>query len=504
MKISPTLDAVLAYQGEATHIPVSVELLIDTETPISLYRKLSGMSAFSFLLESAEGGETFGRYSFIGFDPAATFRFGRGSGVITRGDRSTEITFIDPLDVVEHVLAEYRVAPDPHLPRFLGGAVGYIGYDAARYFEPAPVPGREAEEALVPEGYLMFTERLVIIDHLKHRLLLVDEVPLEGDRAGAYHRAMSRLDALRSRLAAPTPADEPFVIDPEGLPTSLPHSVNVTRDQFERSVEAAKDAIAAGEIFQVVLSQRFAVDVALPPFEIYRALRALNPSPYMFHLSFGDWAVVGASPEVLVRLDGEEVLLRPIAGTRPRGAQRRDDDALATELLSDEKELAEHRMLLDLGRNDVGRIALLGTVQVERPLHVERYSHVMHIVSDVRGRLAPGKTAFDVFRACFPAGTVSGAPKIRAMEIIAALEPTARGLYAGAVGYFDFSGNMDTCIAIRSLVVLRDRVYAQAGAGIVHDSKAEREYEECHNKARASLTALALAESRARSGRTRP
>jgi anthranilate synthase component 1 len=468
-----------------------VELLIDTETPISLYEKLKEGEAYSFLLESAEGGETFGRYSFIGFGPAKILRFRDGQGLIEGQGSKEQVSFTDPLVVLRSMLSAYRVPQTPSLPRFLGGAVGYLSFDAVHYFEKTPVPKGASLD--LPEGIFMLSERLVIVDHLRHRVSVVDHVPLGGDRAAAYEEACARIHFVVDRIAKDKPSLFPR---PQPLGLELPRTESPSSiEELIAAIEAAKEAIRAGEIFQVVLSRRYTVDLALPSFDIYRALRALNPSPYMFHLDFGDFALVGASPEVLVRLEDGEILLRPIAGTRKRGATRAEDLALETELLSDAKELAEHNMLLDLGRNDVGRIAEVGSVEVKRPLHVERYSHVMHIVSDVVGRLARGKDAFDVLRACFPAGTVSGAPKIRAMELIGQLEKSERGVYAGAVGYFDFSGNMDTCIAIRSMVVARTAIHLQAGAGIVFDSIAEKEHEECLNKAKASLQAIALARS---------
>jgi anthranilate synthase component 1 len=495
LNIQPSLDTVLDHQGEETHLAIWAELLIDTETPISLYEKLKDGEAYSFLLESAEGGETFGRYSFIGFAPAKTFHFRQGRGAIAGVDGNREVDFTDPLRVLESLLAEYRVRAAPSLPRFLGGAVGGLGYDAVRYFEKTSVPTGNPLD--LPEGFFMIAERLVIVDHLKHRVIAVDLVPLSGDRTAAYGRAVARLEEVVERISRE--GSPPIFSSPSSelpLPTTSSPS---TVEEYVSAVEKAKEAIRSGEIFQVVLSRRFTVGMSIPSFEIYRALRALNPSPYMFHLQFGAWALVGASPEVLVRLDDREILLRPIAGTRPRAASRAEDAALEDELLRDEKELAEHRMLLDLGRNDLGRVADVGSVEVERPLHIERYSHVMHIVSDVRARLAPGRSAFDVLRACFPAGTVSGAPKIRAMEIIASLEGAERGFYAGAVGYFDFSGNMDTCIAIRSMLVEQDKIHLQAGAGIVFDSVPEKEHEECLNKAKAALQAIALARATRRS-----
>lgn len=492
MKLEPTLEKVLSYAGSATHLTISVDLLADTETPISLYARLRGASACSFLLESAEGGETSGRYSFIGFGPTRVVRFEPGRGFIDQAGTALESAARDPLALLEELLAAYKVdPPSADAPRFLGGAVGYLAYDCVRYFEPVPVPERSKLD--VPEACFMITERLVIVDHLRHRLILVDHVPLAGDRTLAYQEAAGRIREVIEWISRPHPPIEPFALGDEDFAPSPDATSSFDRTAYLAAVDRAKEAIRAGEIFQVVLSQRFEVALPLPSFEIYRALRALNPSPYMFHLAFDGWSIVGASPEVLVRLDGDEILLRPIAGTRRRGSDRAEDAALEAELLADEKELAEHRMLLDLGRNDVGRVARIGSVEVARPLHVERYSHVMHLVSDIRGRLREGANAFDVLRSCFPAGTVSGAPKLRAMELIADLEPTARGPYAGAAGYFGFCGNMDTAIAIRSMVVEPERIWFQAGAGIVHDSIAEREHEECLAKAGSSLAAIRLA-----------
>lgn len=476
MRVTPDLDAVVAYRGDATHMAVSIELWVDTETPISLYEKLAADEPMSFLLESAEGGETFGRYSFIGFAPSAVVRLA-GDG--------------DPLPALRALLATRKVAADPRLPRFSGGVVGWLGYDAVRHFERVPVPG--ILEGEIEDGCFVLAERLVIVDHLKHRVILVDHLPLEGDRAASFEQVRARFGAILEKLLTQrAPAAIVQVSEAELNEVQR----GTTSAEYCAAVSKAQEAIRAGEIFQIVLSQRFTVEGAIPPFAVYRALRALNPSPYMFYLAFGARAIAGASPEVLVRVEDGEILLRPIAGTRKRGATREEDAALERELAADEKELAEHHMLLDLGRNDAGRVAAIGTVKVERPLHVERYSHVMHLVSDVRANLAPDKTAFDVLRAAFPAGTVSGAPKIRAMELIAGLEKTPRHLYSGTVCYFDFSGNMDACLAIRSCVIEKDRAYTQAGAGIVFDSVPEKEDEECVNKARAALSAIALAKGR--------
>jgi anthranilate synthase component 1 len=369
--------------------------------------------------------------------------------------------------------------------------VGYLGFDCVRYFEDVPLAEKDAMGH--PEAIFVFAREVYIYDHVTRRLSLVIQVPLHGDRAAHHANAVSRLEAAVAALAAPAPQLRPLPVgtDEGALPAFVS---NRSQRDMEEAVERARQAIAAGEVFQVVLSQRFTVHDAVDPLTLYRALRALNPSPYMFLFRLRDFALVGASPEVLVRVEDDDIFLRPIAGTRPRGRDDAEDQALEAELLADEKELAEHRMLVDLGRNDVGRVAAIGTVRLDDPLHIERYAHVMHIVSDVHGRLAEGKDCFDVLRACFPAGTVSGAPKVRACELIAQLEPDRRGVYAGAVGYFGDNGNMDLCIAIRSLVAEADRVSTQAGAGVVWDSVPAREHEECLHKARSGLRAIGLAQ----------
>jgi anthranilate synthase component I len=488
MNIAPALDEVLAFRGSETHIALSLELWADEETPISLYRKLAEDSDFAFLLESAEGGETVGRYSFIGIHPVATVECRDASGVIRRGADTETHRFADPLLLLQSVLTKYRVVPRPDLPRFQGGLVGFLGYDCVRYFESVSIPKNEPDAPKLPDVFFMLAEQLLIVDHLHHRLIFVAHMPLGGDRTSAYREVERTFEAWLERLRRPAA----YEIRPRPATSPLPEVIaaSLSPAQFKASVERAKADIVAGEVFQVVVSRGQTMTNDAPALELYRALRALNPSPYMFLIKRGQEAVVGASPEVMVRLDQGEVLLRPIAGTRPRGKNREEDELLEEELLHDEKELAEHRMLLDLGRNDVGRVCRPGSVKVLRPLHIERYSHVMHIVSDVVGEIDDDKTAFDVFRACFPAGTVSGAPKIRAMEIIAELEPVRRQLYAGAVGYFDFGGNMDTCIAIRTMTLSPGQVHVQSGGGIVFDSNPDKEFEESVNKARACMAAV--------------
>jgi len=505
---TPSEADFLAYEGPERWAALSISLLADSETPISIFRRLAGDVPEAVLLESVEGGELMGRYSFIVAGATERFTFRDGRGQLQRDDAEVEeLDFDDPLEALQEHLEAWTVWSPTPLPRFHGGAVGYLGFDCVRYFERLPLP--PGDGLGLPDGRFLFARELYIYDHVSRRLLLVTHVPLRGDRASAYEAGRQRLARAVARLHdEPHAPGAPWPLGPAELAEATAGvraeeggdagawKANRSRADYEAAVERARQAIAAGEVFQVVISQRLTVEEAVDPLELYRALRALNPSPYMFLFLFEDFAVVGASPEVLVRVEEGEILLRPIAGTRPRGVCPEEEAALEAELLADEKELAEHRMLVDLGRNDVGRVAAIGSVRVEQPLHIERYSHVVHIVSDVRGRLAPGQDCFDLLRACFPAGTVSGAPKIRACELIAELEPDRRGLYAGAVGYFGAGGNMDMCITIRTLVVERDRVHTQAGAGVVWDSDPAREYEECLHKARSGLAAIRLAAAR--------
>ena len=508
---TPSEEEVLSHPGPERFAAMSVTLLADSETPISIYRRLARGQRDAALLESVEGGELMGRYSFIIAGAEQRFTFRSGAGVLERmtsadggeeGWTAEDIAFADPLEFLRDKLAEWTVWSPGPLPRFHGGAVGYLGFDCIRYFEELPLPSDPGLGQ--PDGRFLFTREIYIYDHVSRRLTLVTYIPLGGDRAQAYAAGRARLERAMERLYdEPVAPDRPWALGPAELAaaggtgeTELAWTTHRDRPEFEEAVRQAREAIRKGEIFQVVISQRLSIDAAIDPLELYRALRALNPSPYMFMLRFEDFAVVGASPEVLVRLEEGEILLRPIAGTRPRGATPEEEAELEADLLADEKELAEHRMLVDLGRNDVGRVAAVGTVRMERPLHIERYSHVMHIVSDVRGQLEGNQDCFDVLRACFPAGTVSGAPKIRACELLSTLERERRGLYAGAVGYFGAGGNMDMCIAIRTLVVEQQRVHTQVGAGVVWDSEPAREYAECLQKARSGLAAIRLAAAR--------
>jgi len=476
--------------------PVVRELPADVDTPISAYLKLRGLGA-SFLLESVEGGEHLARYSMIGTQPRAVLRSWRDRAVLEQEGWWEEPSLADRdvLDLLREHLPRYAADVDGSLPRFTGGAVGYMGYDLVRSFER--LPERAPDTLGLPEACFLICDRLVVYDHVKHRLLLIAHERVDarngGPEPGSHYAAVAALDEMTARLRRPLPEDAAPIptedVSPDGFSSAT------TQKAYEEAVRRAKEYIAAGDIFQTVLSRRIHRRTLARPFDIYRALRRVNPSPYMFYLELSDGLrLVGSSPEVLVRVEDGVVESRPLAGTRPRGRTPAEDRALADELLSDPKERAEHVMLVDLARNDLGRVCRYGTVHTPVMMEVERYSHVMHIVSDVQGELADGKDAIDVLRACFPAGTVSGAPKVRAMEIIEELEPERRGPYAGAVGYLAFSGNMDTCITIRTIVMRGDEVYLQAGAGIVADSDPRREFEETNNKLRALSQALVMAE----------
>jgi len=486
---SPSREEFIQLAKEHTLVPVWREVLGDLETPVGAYRKL-GAEPNSFLLESVEHGERWGRYSFIGCDPFLVMSSRDGVATFEGTPPPGVEDAPNPLTALERALDAYRAPALPGLPPLHGGAVGYVGYDAVRYIER--LPQTTTDDLQMPELWLMFTGRLLVFDHLRQRLTVISNVAIGDDPARQYDEAVEGAEALVERLAS-TPT--------HGRPSSptLEADVgdvasNIGRGTFMANVVKAKEYIASGDIFQVVLSQRFQMPTTADPFDVYRVLRLINPSPYMFFLQYPGSALVGSSPEPHVRVQGREAIIRPIAGTRPRGATEDEDRKLADELLSDSKERAEHVMLVDLARNDLGRVSAAGTVRVEQLMDVERYSHVMHIVSEVHGELAPGRTAFDAFKWAFPAGTVSGAPKIRAMEIIDELESARRGPYAGAVGYFDFSGNLDTCITLRTALIKDGTAYVQAGAGIVADSVPEVEDDECRNKARALLSAIKAAE----------
>lgn len=489
--VKPAREIVLDLFGQGDLVPVYRTLLADLETPVSVYMKLTQGGKQAFLLESVEGGEQVGRYSFIGVDPAGVISAKNGTVSMTlHGKTETRTLAVgeDPLHVVKAYLHRYQAVHLSGLPRLIGGAVGFMAYDIVRYFEK--LPNTAVDELNVPDAMFMLPETVVIFDHAKHQLIVLANAHNTGDPEAAYDYAIERIDAIVEQLYQPLP---PFVPSPIALDDELVS--NMTQQQYEDGVRAAKQFIKDGDAFQIVLSQRFSRKTVASPLAIYRALRALNPSPYMFLLQFSeDLTLVGASPEVMVRLEEGIASVRPIAGTRKRGVTEAEDKHLAEDLLQDPKEIAEHVMLVDLGRNDLGRVCDYGTVKVPEMLFVERYSHVMHIVSQVEGKLRKNMDAFDLLRATFPAGTLSGAPKVRAMEIIEQLEGTRRGTYGGAVGYFSFDGSMDMCITIRSLLMQGKQVYLQAGAGLVADSDPTSEYVECINKAKAVAVAIQYAE----------
>ena len=474
----------LAQRG--TFVPVCKEIVADLQTPVSAFMRIAEHAQYSFLLESVEGGEQVGRYSFLGKDPFLILRSRGGMTILDRAGSTSESDrpFIEAL---RELMAGFHAPFVPGLPRFTGGAVGYLGYDAAAWFEPVTLqpPAGADDEA----GFMLF-DTVLAFDHVRHRILIIANARITGedDLESLYQFARARIELvereLERTLSKPSLADGP--------PVEM--TSNVTRDEFERMVRTAKEYIAAGDIYQVVLSQRFETPFETDPFLVYRALRHVNPSPYMYFLRMGERCIVGSSPEMLVRVEGDRIETHPIAGTRPRGRTDEEDARLADELKRSEKERAEHVMLVDLGRNDVGRVSRYGTVKVPTYMALERYSHVMHLVSIVEGRLSEDRDRLDALVACFPAGTVSGAPKVRAMEIIAELERRRRGVYAGAVGYLDFAGNLDFCITIRTVVIEGGRAWVQAGAGIVADSNPAAEYEETRDKARAVIQALELAQ----------
>ncbi|MGH8070686.1 MAG: anthranilate synthase component I [Candidatus Entotheonellia bacterium] len=482
----PSFDAFKAKASQGNLIPVYREIMADLETPVAAFLKLD-RGDFSFLLESVEGGEKWGRYCFLGGEPSIIFQ-SKGSRVeITRNGHVAIQEGVDPLDALKQLMGDYHPVEVEGLPRFFGGAVGYLTYDMVRFFER--LPDQTVDDLSVPDSMFMITDTIVIFDHMLQKIKVVSNALIDGPPEKAYQEAITKIDQLIARLRQPVPPRSMRQLPLE--PATL--TSNFTKEAYERVVERAKEYIRAGDIIQVVPSQRFEAPIGVEPFDIYRALRTVNPSPYMFYLKFRDLRLVGSSPEVNVRLEGSLIELRPLAGTRRRGRDAAEDLDIAAELMQDPKERAEHIMLVDLGRNDVGRVAKIGSVKVTELLQVEKYSHVMHLVSHVVGELAEGKDCYDVMRATFPQGTVSGAPKIRAMEIIEELEPTKRGPYAGAVGYFGYSGNMDTCIALRTMTVKGSTAYLQAGGGVVADSVPELEYEETLNKARALMRAIELA-----------
>jgi len=479
----------LASQGH-NRIPLMREVLADLDTPLSTYMKLAA-GPYSYLFESVQGGEKWGRYSIIGL-PCRTVVNISGHDIVIRKDNEIveQTTSDDPLGWIETFRQRYRMPEVEGLPRFTGGLVGYFGYDTVRYIEPRLGDCQNKDELKVPDILLMVSDEVVVFDNLSGKLFVVIHVNPEID--DAFNKAKQRLDSLVARLHDAIPDTRSTSGN-----SNIKESDFVTgfkQDEFESAVERIKQYIVEGDVMQVVLSQRMSIPFKSAPLDLYRALRNLNPSPYMFYLNLDDHHVVGSSPEILVRLEEDEITVRPIAGTRPRGKTEVEDKALEVDLLADPKELAEHLMLIDLGRNDIGRVSETGSVELTEKMVIERYSHVMHIVSNVKGKINAGMSAIDALRATFPAGTVSGAPKVRAMEIIDELEPVKRNIYAGAVGYIGWSGNMDTAIAIRTAVIKNETLYIQAGAGIVADSVPRNEWDETMNKGRAVFRAVAMAE----------
>jgi anthranilate synthase component I len=479
---TPTFEEYRIAARGGCAVPVFRDFPADVETPLTVYWKLAQGETHSFLLESVTGGEQLARYSLIGTRPTSVLR-AKGERCRLDGQEVRLGPGQDPLHLLPEFLGPHDVARDPELPAFAGGAVGLVAYDFVRFLER--LPDTPPDDLELDDVALMRCDTVAVFDHAKNVLRVISLA--DGTDEG-YRRAETELDRVAGLLAAPLPP----------LPTESfsahPVAVNVERERFEEGVRRIKEYIAAGDGIQMVPSMRFETAVDAHPVSVYRALRSLNPSPYMFLLRFEDFDLVGASPELLVSLHGDRARVRPIAGTRPRGRTPEEDAALAEELLADEKERAEHIMLVDLGRNDLGRVCEYGSVRVNELMTIERYSHVMHIVSDVTGTLPPERNALDLLRACFPAGTVTGAPKVRAMQIIDEIEPTRRGAYAGAIGFLSHTGDMDTCIAIRTILIKGGKAYVQAGAGVVHDSDPAKEYEECRNKARAALRAIELAQ----------
>lgn len=489
--IAPSLDDFRTLARDNAIVPVYKEILADLETPVTAYMKLARNASFAFLLESVEKADTIGQYSFIGANPSEVFRARGTQGVWIRDNREHPFAADNPLQVLREHMDRFQPVPVPGLPAFHGGAVGYISYDMVRFFER--LPDANPDTLNLPDLYFMITDTMLVFDHVNNKIKIVSNAHVQGHPDAVYNEALRKIHEIERRLKGP------LVVSTERLhsaPEEPEITSNFTRGAFCEAVQKSKEYIGAGDIFQVVLSQRFQRPVGVGPVNLYRALRCINPSPYMLLLQFPDFALVGSSPEVMTQVKGGTCMVRPIAGTRRRGATPEEDLELERDLLADQKEIAEHIMLVDLGRNDVGRVSEPGTVAPvpHKLMVIERYSHVMHIVSEVAGKLKQGCTAYDALAATFPMGTVSGAPKIRAMEIIDELEPERRGPYAGGCGYISYSGDMDTCILIRTMIVKDGIAYVQAGAGVVYDSDPDREYEETVNKARALMKAVDFAE----------
>ncbi|MFA6078374.1 MAG: anthranilate synthase component I [Candidatus Omnitrophota bacterium] len=487
----PSKEEFIKLSSEGNLVPVYREILADFETPLSAFKKID-KGDYSFLLESVEGGERLGRYTMLGSSPSLIFMSKGNSITLCEGKISkTFTTNSNPLDELKKILSQYKFVKVKGLPRFCGGFVGYCGYDMVRFIEK--IEKKNLDDLKLPDSVFMLTDTLLIFDHVDHRIKVVSNVHIKGEASKAYDEAVTRIDRIVRDIRGSCLKDNTsLTLKRKEQPIKV--KSNFTKLAFAAAVDKAKEYIRRGDIIQVVLSQRMEVPITTRPFNIYRALRSINPSPYMYYLKLGSFSLVGSSPEIMVRCEDGTVELRPIAGTRPRGSSEEEDAILTKELLADPKERAEHIMLVDLGRNDIGRVCEYKSVKVPELMTVEKYSHVMHIVSDVTGKLNKDKDVFDLVKATFPAGTVSGAPKVRAMEIIEELENVRRGPYAGSVGYFSFSGNIDSCITIRTIVVKDNTAYIQAGAGIVADSDGLKEHTETMNKAGALLRAIEMAE----------
>lgn len=517
--IKPNRDIFVKLSKEGNLIPVYREIFSDMQTPVGAFRKISRDSKYAYLLESVEGGERWSRFTFLGADPSIVIKTtgSKGVKITSAGEEEFEVNG-DPLEEIKRVMSEYRPVGTEEMPPFFGGAVGHIGYDTVRFFEKLPEISKTDSD--MPDVVMMITDSLVVFDNVRQTIKVVVNAHVSGDEPGkVYDAAVVKINELVGKLESDAPAPKissagapapkvesadasaPKIVSADAAGETarataggITYESNTEKEKYIESVKKCKGYIREGDIFQVVLAQRLSIKLKVPAFQVYRALRTVNPSPYMYYLKLDEWEVVGASPEILSRVEGKKVTVRPIAGTRPRGETVAEDRELEKELLADKKELAEHIMLVDLGRNDVGRVSSGGSVHVTDLMSIERYSHVMHICSTVEGELAEGKDCYDVVRATFPAGTLSGAPKIRAMEIIEELEPTRRGLYGGAIGYFGFSGSMDSAIAIRTLAVKGGTAFLGIGAGIVADSDPEKEWDETMNKGRALLRAIETAE----------
>jgi anthranilate synthase component 1 len=484
----PSLDEVRVLAREYNLIPITMEMYADMETPISLFKRYED-SKYCFLLESVEGGEKWARYSFIGKNPFMIVKSSGDTTTIEERKGGVREESGNPIEILKRLMKGYRGAHIANLPRFNGGAVGFFGYDLIRYYENLPDIPRD--DLGLPESHFMFTDEVLVFDHLKQKIHIIVNLHIGGNIERGYSSAVDRIKEIyREILSTRWKISDNFKPDFNPVRKEFRFTSNITKEKYCENVDKAKQYIKDGDIFQVVLSQRLCVETDQEPFNVYRVLRIINPSPYMYYLKFDSYRIAGSSPEMLVRVEDGFVETCPIAGTRRRGATKQEDELLEKELLADEKELAEHTMLVDLGRNDIGRVSEFGTVRVRDMMHIERYSHVMHIVSNVQGVLRKGKTSYDALMSVMPAGTLSGAPKIRAMEIIDELETVKRGPYGGAIGYLSFDGNLDSCITIRTIVFKGNKAYVQAGGGIVADSVPELEYEESMNKAKALLKAL--------------